>query len=119
MNRLRSPTIVAALLLAGCATVQPITGHPGAIAMMEDYYQNNAWEDGARCVLPQMDVTETKVLENTPDRLVVEARYFWKDDRAETDTQANTCQGFDTRTFTLSQGQVVAMSGEKRRSSFE
>jgi hypothetical protein len=114
MNMLRCLGLAGGLALMGCAAVQ-VPDHPDAIASIQDYYAANAWEDGARCVSPSMNVTQTKVLENTPDRLVVETRYYWRDDRRMSDAGADLCSGFATRTFTLSQGRVVAMTGEQRR----
>ncbi|WP_157505688.1 hypothetical protein [Geminicoccus roseus] len=102
------------LALAGCSTTQPLPDHPGAVAAIEDYYRGHAWEKGARCVLPEMDVTRAEILDSAPDRLVVQVRYFWSDQRRSTDNFANTCNGFETRTFTLVQGQVVEMTGEQR-----
>ena len=114
VNSFRLSVIAAVLGVGGCSTLQPIPDHPGAIASMESYYAAHAWEEGARCVLPSMQVTQTKVIEDQPDRLVVEARYYWEDGRTQSDGGANICSGFNTRTFTLSQGQVTDMTGEQR-----
>lgn len=105
---------MTALLLAGCASIEPLPDHPGAIAAIEDYYRQHAWEEGARCVLPEMEVTRARLIESSDERTVVEVRYFWWDERAATDRQGNTCTGFDTRTFRLAGGRVVEMSGEQR-----
>jgi hypothetical protein len=114
MSLLRNLVFIGLLGIAGCSTVQ-VPEHPEAIGAIQSYYAANAWEDGARCVSPSMTVTESKVLENTPDRLVVEARYYWRDGRRMSDGGADLCSGFATRTFTLSQGRVIAMTGEQRR----
>jgi hypothetical protein len=112
-QRLR-PIGALLLALAGCTTVQPVPGHPDALAAIEDYYRQHAWEDGARCLLPRMNITRVDVQESSPERLVAEVRYYWRDERHETDTSGNICNGFATRTFTLSQGRVVDMTGEQR-----
>jgi hypothetical protein len=114
MNFLRGLVVLTGLVAAGCSTVQPVPGHPDAVPLIERYYEDNAWEEGARCVRPSIDVTEVNVVENTPDRLVVDTRYYWRDDRADTDTYGNTCNGFGSRRFTISGGRVVAMTGEQR-----
>jgi hypothetical protein len=114
MTIVRWLTLAGSLAVAACASVQ-VPDHPGAVAAIQDYYAANAWEDGARCVSPSMDVTQTRILEDTPDRVVVEARYYWRDDRRMSDAGADLCSGFATRTFTLSQGRVVSMTGEQRR----
>ncbi len=104
----------AAAALAGCSTLQPLPDHPGAVAAIESYYAAHAWEEGARCVSPSMQVTQTRVLEDTPGRLVVETRYYWRDGK-RTAKAPGFCSGFSTRTFTLEEGRVVAMTGEQRR----
>ncbi|HEX2527229.1 MAG TPA: hypothetical protein VHL31_13155 [Geminicoccus sp.] len=114
MIMLRNLSTAALLVLVGCTTVD-VPGHPEAIAAIQSYYAANAWEEGARCVSPSMTVTRTNILEDTPERLVVEARYYWQDGRRSSDNAAVTCSGFETRTFTLAQGRVVSMTGEQRR----
>src|SRR4051812_8302140 len=114
MSRLHNLTMAAVLGLAGCNAVQPLPDHPGAIAAIQDYYAGHAWEEGARCTLPSMQVTQTKVIEDTPDRLVVEARYFWQDGRQTEGDFMGFCSGFSTRTLTLADGRVIAMTGEQR-----
>ena len=114
MTLARGLMLAAALGLAGCGAGRQLPDHPGTIGAIRTFYAQHAWEDGSRCVLPRMDVTQANILEESPDRLVVEVRYYWKDDRTSTDTMGNTCTGFATRTFTLSQGQVIKMSGPQR-----
>lgn len=114
MKMFRKLALAASFGLVGCATAQPLPDHPGAIGAIQSYYNSNAWEEGARCVLPRMDVTQTKVIEDTPERLVVEVRYYWQDETRESDTFGNVCNGFATRTFTLAEGRVIKMTGEQR-----
>ena len=110
------PLLAAAALgvLAGCSNLQPLPDHPDAVTAIEAYYRANAWEEGARCVSPSMQVTQTKVLEDTPGRLVVETRYHWRDGKRSSKAPG-FCSGFSTRTFTLENGRVVGMTGEQRR----
>jgi hypothetical protein len=72
---LRNLVLAGGIIFVGCSTVE-VPDHPGAIASIQNYYHANAWEEGARCVSPSMQMTQTKVLEDTTDRLVVEARYY-------------------------------------------
>jgi hypothetical protein len=113
-----------AALLAGCATGRVESDHlgpPGAIerAMM-NHYERHASEDGARCVNPYIDgFTRLTVIEDTPEQLVVGARYFWRDRVQEGgDSFGMTCSGFGERTFVLeadARGRpvVVEMTGEQ------
>jgi hypothetical protein len=114
MRRLFLVPIGMMLVLASCTITPPLPDHPGAVAAIEDYYRQHAWEEGARCVLPRMDVTQADVVKASEDRLVVDVRYFWRDSRNESDNSGTTCAGFASRTFTLVQGQVVEMAGEQR-----
>jgi hypothetical protein len=112
------------LALAACATGRVESDHlgpPGAIerAMMH-YYERNASEEGARCVHPYIDgFTRLTVLEDTPEQLVVDARYFWRDRVQESGPREGTvCTGFGQRTFVLeadaqARPVVVEMSGEQ------
>lgn len=112
------------VMLAGCTTGRVESEHfgpPGAIerAMMH-YYERNASEEGARCVHPFIDgFTQLTVLEDTPEQLVVAARYFWRDRVQESGPREGTvCTGFGERTFVLeadaqARPVVVEMSGEQ------
>jgi hypothetical protein len=106
--------LMSAILLAGCATSQLLPDQPGVIAAIEDYYRDHAWENGARCVLPEMQVTHADVIDRTDGREQVEVRYYWEDERTETDLAGNTCNGFGTRVFTIAEGRVTEMTGEQR-----
>jgi len=107
----------AALLLGACSTTPLLPDQPGAVGAIEDYYARHAWEEGARCVLPRMSVTAAEVVESTDGRTVVDVRYFWRDNRLQSDSGATTCAGFASRRFTLEGGRVVAMTGEQRPST--
>ena len=119
------PFCLFLVLLAGCAATRIESAHFGPPAAIERairlYYERNASEGGASCFRPYIDgFTRLTVLEDTPDRLVVEARYFFRD-RAQEGGQAqggNVCTGFNERTFTLARDQdgvpvVIGMTGEQ------
>ncbi|WP_159717276.1 hypothetical protein [Geminicoccus flavidas] len=109
--------LATAVLLAACSTTPLLPDQPGAVGAIEDYYARHAWEEGARCVLPRMSVTAAEVVESADGRTVVEVRYFWRDNRLQSDNGATTCAGFASRRFTLEGGRVVAMTGEQRPST--
>ena len=114
MNRQAFLMSIGALIgLAACAP-QTLPDHPGAVAAIESYYRDHAWEDGARCVMPEMDVTRADLIQDQDDRLVVKTRYYWEDERHQNVGGSNICQGFATRTFTLQGGRVIGMSGTQR-----
>ena len=77
-----------------------------------------ASEGGGRCFRPFIDgFTRLDVREDTPDRLVVDTRYFWRDRFQEGDG-GQVCAGFNERTFTLARAPdrdpvVVEMTGEQ------
>ncbi|WP_191060626.1 hypothetical protein [Geminicoccus harenae] len=114
-----------ALLLMGCAAARDLGPYTDLRWKIESYYRDHAWEEGARCVLPRMSITQWEVLEETPDKLVIGVRYAWADDRNSGfdpelgRSQAGTCQGFNSRVFTVVRGpagmQVESMTGEQRR----
>lgn len=109
-------------MLLGCSTVQIESAHFGPSAAIESaimrYYERHASEGGGRCFRPYIDgFTQLTVLEDTPDQLVVHARYFYRD-RFQDGGQGHVCGGFDERTFTLARGPdgdpvVVEMAGER------
>jgi hypothetical protein len=101
-------------VLAGCASAQMLPDQPGVVDAIEDYYRAHAWEDGARCTLPEMQVTRAEVVGRNGDEQTIEVRYFWVDESRQGDRLANTCTGFASRTFTVSGGRVTGMSGEQR-----
>jgi hypothetical protein len=112
-------------LLAGCTATRIESANFGSPAAIERpirlYYERNASEGGARCFRPYIDgFTRLAVLEDTPQRLVVEARYFFRDRVQEggAGEGGNVCAGFNERTFTLARDQdgtpvVTGMTGEQ------
>ena len=112
-------------LLAGCAAPQIESAHFATPAAIERairlYYERNASEGGASCFRPYIDgFTRLDVVEDTPDRLVIDARYFFRDRAQEggAGQGGNVCAGFNERTFTLARDQdgavvVIGMTGEQ------
>jgi hypothetical protein len=94
------------------------------------YYDNNAIEENATCTRPRMrSVTGTQVVDETPEQVVMNVRYYWYDEgQIELDRGGlpfpgpifQRCNGFAERTFTfvkLTDGSldVRSMSGPQRR----
>jgi len=121
----RAVGLLALALLAACTAARIESTHfssSGAIerAIMR-HYERHASEDGGRCLRPYIDgFTEITVLEDTPDQLIVHARYFYRDRVQEggEDRGGMVCTGFEGRTFTVAPGPdgrpvVVEMTGEE------
>jgi hypothetical protein len=115
------PSVVFVLLL-GCSPTRIESEHFGSSIAVEQaimrHYQRYASE--GNCFNPYIDgFTQLTVLEDTPDRLVVHARYFYRDRfRSGGGGDGGLCSGFGERTFTLEPGQgggevVVGMTGQQ------
>lgn len=119
---------VGLLVLAGCAAANTLAGREGLVVPVKNYYADNATEKGGICPTPIMRaITQTEVLEETDERLVLRLRYTYQDQSfssVEVDAlgfvQPQSCVGFATRTFTIATGpeggaaEVLDMSGERR-----
>jgi len=117
MSRARILLLTGGLLFAGCATSQPLPDQPGVVVAMERYYARHGMEDDARCPTPVMTVSNAEVVEQSGERMIVEANYRWEDRRRGSGVAQN-CLGVGSRRFTLYQGQVMGMTGQ-RRSRFQ
>ena len=117
----------SALLLAACSMEGPsVAGVPGLQWQLQRFYLDKATEEGGMCTAPAIrSITQSTVLEETEDQVVMRIRYFWRDEQMRQDfellplTGAVSCQGFAERDFTLarmSDGslEVVGMTGEMR-----
>jgi len=100
--------VLIVVLLVGCAAPQIESGDFAPSADIErairSYYERHASEAGGRCFNPYIDgFTKLTVLEDTPDRLVVHARYFHRDRFREggANEGGQACTGFAERTFAL------------------
>jgi hypothetical protein len=115
------PIVALVVLLAGCTggIESAYFGPPGAIErIIMRYYERHASE--GNCFNPYIDgFTTVTVLEDTPDRLLVQARYFWRDRFQDGGGgSGQLCAGFNERTFVLGRDAdggpiVVGMTGEQ------
>jgi hypothetical protein len=91
---------------------------------VERYYEAHASEGGGRCLAPYVaGITNTQVVENAPERLVVDVRYLYHD-RIKDQPRGNpadgltSCVGFGERRFVLARNgdslDVEEMSGPRR-----
>jgi hypothetical protein len=114
---------LSAVLLAGCAASRmPATSFadPGELERtVMRYYERHASEENQTCLTPYMDgLTKVDVVEETPQRLVLDVRYFYRD-RFKDDTGdrgfGRECSGYSSRRFTLGKGaagvEVLDMTG--------
>jgi hypothetical protein len=118
------PFATIAVLLLGCSTTQIKSAHLGPSAAIEPvvkrHYERYASE--GNCYNPYIDgFTRLTVLEDTPNRLVVHARYLYRDrfrDAGDDGGSTGVCTGFGERTFTLTRGPeggdlAVTMDGQQ------
>ena len=114
-----------ALPAAGCATRLPNTdfAEPAALERaMNRYYEAHASEQYGYCLRPYLDgVTQVAVIDEQPQRLVVDMRYLYRD-RLKDDRGGGfgrECTGHAGRRFTLAKGsaggvEVLDMTGPRR-----
>ena len=122
---MRLLSLVAVSATAACTWQGPsLAGHPGLQHRVISYYDANASERSAACPNPEMQsVSSTRVVEDTPERVVMDIRYYWVDWSQASDiggASVTTCRDWSERTFTFaprSDGtlDVVAMSGAQKR----
>jgi hypothetical protein len=124
MPKLSVCFVFAAVLVAGCAASRvPQTGfgEPQALerAVM-GYYEAHGSEENRTCLSPYMyGLTQVAVVEQQPERLVVDVRYLYrdrnKDDRGD---GGRECSDYGERRFTLRKAgegfQMLDMSGPQR-----
>jgi hypothetical protein len=112
---------VIAGLLAGCTTAswQP----PAYETAIKRYYEAHASERNGQCLAPYIDgFTTIQVVEDTPERMVVDARYLYrdwiKDGTDADDGMMLGCVSYGQRSFVLTRSvdrlQVIEMSGLRR-----
>jgi hypothetical protein len=118
------PLLATLVLLPGCSPARVESEHVGSGVAVEQaikrYYARNARE--GNCYNPYIEgFTQLEVLEDTPERLVVHARYFYRDrfqsGGGDDGMSTALCSGFAARTFTLEPAPeggdvVVAMTGQ-------
>jgi hypothetical protein len=124
LSSFRAVALAAALvLLLGCAGTQIDSQYFGSSSAIQRafarHYQRNASE--GNCYNPSIDgFTKLTVLEDTPDRLVVHARYLFRDRLRDSDdggSGSGRCSGFGERNFTLTRSPegdlLVGMDGQQ------
>jgi hypothetical protein len=118
-KRMIPPSVaVVAGLVTGCADVpwQP----PAYQTAIKRYYEAHATEKNGRCRAPYIDgFTKIEVVEDTPEGMLVEARYLYRDWVKDGGDQPFTaCIGYAGRSFALARSddrvQVIEMSGLRR-----
>lgn len=108
-----------ALLLVSCTSV---FGEQSTLdSTIERYYEAHASERGGQCLAPYIDgITRTEVVENDPERLVVDVRYLYRDRLKDQPSGMEgdglgTCTGYNQRRFVVANSEdgleVEAMSG--------
>ena len=112
--------------VAACSYSGPsLQGHEGLQYRVTSYYRDHAWERAAVCPNPEMQsITASRIVEQTPDRVVMEIRYYWVDWSQASDiggASVTTCRDWSERTFTFAPGsdgtlEVVGMTGGLKRS---
>ena len=105
-------------VLAGCASGSGLP--PDTERAIETYYATHAREERGRCPAPFIEgFTRAEVVEDGPERQVVDVRYLYGD-RIKDDSGGGECVGFGGRRFTLAKtdaGVAVAeMTGPRRGS---
>jgi len=113
------------VVLLGCSPTRVESEHLGSSVAIERAIMRHheRYASEGNCFNPYIDgFTRLTVLEDTPDRLVVHARYFYRDrfrsGGGDDGTSTGLCSGFGERTFTLEPGPergevVVAMTGQQ------
>lgn len=116
----------AVLAISGCGWQGPsLAGHPGLQYQVTSFYADHAMERNSACPNPRMQaVTGYDVIEDTPERVVMNIKYYWIDDSQSVDVRGGgsvtTCQDRSERTFTFTKTsngdlQVTKMTGLQRR----
>jgi hypothetical protein len=118
----RLHAFAAALLVFGCASVT--AEPPETQTAIRRFYEAHASENIGQCLAPYIDgFTTLRVVDSDPERMVVDARYMYRDwikDERASDGQrlGNPCVGFGERRFVLAKidgtWRVEQMSGPQR-----
>ena len=122
----RHSIVVGLAVLVACSYQGPeLAGQPGLQWEVMSFYAARATERAFTCNAPRMrTITSTRVVEDTPARLVMDLRFTWVDDNAAIDMPHGgsiMCQDWGERTFTFARAAdgtltVQSMSGPQRRS---
>lgn len=119
-------TLPLLLGLAGCGWPGPsLQGQPGLQFAVTSFYDGRAMERSATCPNPEMQtITGSTIVSDDGRNVVMDIRYSWIDWSQAFDVgngTVTTCRDRNERTFTFVRDtdgrlQVVAMSGEQKRS---
>ena len=121
----RAAALLVLSLPLGCAWQGPaLEGHAGLQYRVVSFYDAHASERQATCPNPKMQsITASRVVEDTPERVVMDIRYYWVDWSQAVDLQSGsitTCRDWSERTFTFARTtdgslQPVSMTGPTKR----
>ncbi len=113
------------MVMSGCAWQGPaLEGHAGLQYQVISFYDAHASERQWSCPNPAMQsVTSTRVVEDTPQKVVMDIRYYWVDWSQATDVPGGsltTCRDWGERTFTFARNsdgtlQPESMTGPQKR----
>lgn len=122
---LRHVSMMLPIALAGCGWQGPaLEGHAGLQQQVISFYNANASERQAICPNPAMQsITSSRVVEDTPEKVVMDIRYYWVDWSQAVDVQGGsvtTCRDWSERTFTFARNsdgslQPQSMTGPRKR----
>jgi hypothetical protein len=110
--------LLAVILVTRCASGSGLP--PDTEQAIEAHYRAHASEEGGRCPAPFIEsFTRVEVVEDGPERQVVDARYLYGDRIKDGgDSNGGECIGFSERRFTLAKTdaglEVVEMTGPRR-----
>jgi hypothetical protein len=127
--------LVGGLGLGGCVDAEQnpawqLAGQPGLLLKVQNYYESRGIEENGRCSAPILQgVARSRVLSDTPDQMVIELDYVYRDwvrdghdcdrERPLRCTINRECRGFAQRVFTIDKGEdglsVAGMTGGQRR----
>jgi hypothetical protein len=126
----QSSLLPLAAALAACGYKgPPLAGYEGLQFKVVSFYEARAFEKGATCTRPRMTPVRATVVEETPEHVVMNVRYHFRDEHRgdglfplgrRRGGVLGRCSDWSERTFTLAKNaqggvDVVAMSGPQRR----
>jgi signal transduction histidine kinase len=121
-------SLLLMLALGACAGPS-LGGYDGLQYKVVSFYEANALEKNAACPQPRMTPVKATVVEETPERVVMNVRYHWWDERQNDSFPLGNgtgtgsfgyCNDWSERTFTLAKNtggglDVVSMTGPQRQ----
>jgi hypothetical protein len=125
ISRPAAALLVTAAVGSCGAQGSSLAGYPGLQWQVISFYGAHAMERNASCPNPQMwSATRHRAVEETPERVVTDIRYYWMDELQSMEVgqggSGGTCQGWGERTFTFAKTgdgglEVQAMTGLQKR----